>query len=327
MTFKPSTWIPVLQKDLHWSGMQTTNHSVQLGMKEYLAKAEEYLCFELAEELQAGDYDDKPLLWKAMVHRRALDLIQNHRELQEHVTMKVIEQIEAQALYHYAGCETTEEMLTQEASGKKGGWLNNLINLNRIFEHAKSIGTKFSEPADNTGEVFVQVSPEEYLRRRENRDGSSRLNRLKKTIPTFRKLFGFVEKYSLVPQLESEAATELAPKVEAEKLGEAVREQVTKEQASLATGVFQAAADHRLTLAEFDNKIDIGQTKVMFQADRPNGHTKWLVVGTLTDDQFVKFKDRNYYSAIIQTGDDHLVSKILNSTSIEIPSSSLTDGV
>lgn len=300
--FKPSEWIPIGPDELSYVGMNADDNSMKLGTKDYLNQAENYLRWELAEELAAGEYDGKPLRWRAMVFRKATALIENHRFLQDHIMVELLNKIEEEALFHHAGQSTAEEMLEHEAEGSSSSYRNNMLNLARIVRYAKQINTKFIEPIDNTCEEFTQIDPDEWFRRKTNRDGSSRLRRLRTAIPEFRRLFGLDKNNSYVPDLKAEAEQEAINNgVEDENLPEEIARRTRGKQRIFAGNIFKAAADHSLTSAQYEQKINIRESKPVIHAHPPNGQgPTWLVNSSMTDPQFGSFKDRNKYAAIFE---------------------------
>lgn len=285
--------------ELHYSAKNISAEVIGQGVKEWKEKAEKTLEYELAEEIQAGEYDGKPLLWKALVHSKTLDLLDSHSDMSDAISMAVITVIEDEALYHYAGCETAEEFFNAIGSQKKGSQRYDLLNLARIAQWCKSKNVQLLEPSDNTADHWVSVSLDQWFVS-ENKDGVVRQKRLRAALPELRRVTGQARE-NYVEVLTEEVKKELLLEEVPEKDREAeISRRLLAKQKELVTNILNAAADHTMTTDDYKIKLNARDTKpviVIYQNGNDSWHVREFV---MTDRQKERFFQQNQFSAIIK---------------------------
>lgn len=166
--------------EVHYSAWTTSEqYKITKAAAEYwLRVAHEAMLFELSEEINSGQRQVGSNWWRAQVHRRALELIDADDELRPAYQTRLHQEIEDNALFHYAGYNSAEEWFASEASLKKGGmhyelkWIASVLipwcKANGVF--------KSDEIADNW---FFTVK---------NSNGESRIRRLRDALPELRRV-------------------------------------------------------------------------------------------------------------------------------------------
>jgi len=108
--------------DLHYTvGINIGLNNVERAAKYWLHEAHKSLMYELSEEVYNGEYVPESSKWKSKVHLRALELMEMDDDMRPAYRTKILQVIEDEALYHYAGYESSEEWFASEAGLKKSG--------------------------------------------------------------------------------------------------------------------------------------------------------------------------------------------------------------
>lgn len=314
---------PPNPETIHYAAKKFDKSAIAQGVTAWLAAAEESLRLELAEEVQSGDYDGKEMLWKALVHSKSLDMLDQHEDMADAIRVAIIQVIENEALYHYAGCETCEEFFFTIGSDKSRGERSDLLNLARIATWVKQNNVELYEPVmvnicNRCSHLLKecrcqkpiydkkkmwQESPVDDWFMSNNKDGSSRRRRLRAAVPELRRIIGLNEKESYVPVLQAEIREELEKDNDfpREKIEAEVQQRVIEQQKTFAGNILRGAADHTIKLSDYEQQLNIIRNPKPVIKMYRNGGGKWHVESfEMTDHQMERFMKQNKFSAIIE---------------------------
>ncbi|MFC1976532.1 hypothetical protein ACFLXQ_09050, partial [Chloroflexota bacterium] len=271
--FLPSEWESLRDEidGLHWSlrGDKATG----LAAQELLVTAEDELRIELEEELKAGEYDDKPLLWRGLVHERAVHLAIEQQDILDGAAVKVLQTINREALFHHTGHESVEEMFRNSGKGTSMGKISNLNGLAATVEWVKANNVPCLEPIDNAARKWKKIDPEQWFRGK-NKDDGSRTHRLIKILPELRRITGQIKKYDYAPLFEAE----IRPEIEADdtipwdRKENEIERQVRNELVTVMANALKQVADHGKTTTEVQEYFNgVRNAKPVIPVTSPNG--------------------------------------------------------
>jgi len=290
---------PPSPDDLHYSSKKVTSETIADAVKEWTQRADEVLQFELAEEIQAGDYKGKPKLWKALVYLKTLDLLDAHKDMSDSISVDLISTIEDEALYHYAGAESAEEFFNAMGSQAGGSARYDLLNMARVSRWCESANVELLEPVDNAASAWTPVPINQWFLGK-NQDGTVRHKRLRVALPELRRITGMA-KTNYIEVLQAEVDRELdEEKVEEKDREEVGRARLHLKQKTLVEGILNQAANHTLSNEEYKETLNVRNSKPVIVIYK-NGNDTWHVRSfDMTDHQKERFLDRNQFAAIIK---------------------------
>lgn len=156
-------------EDVHYTGKVETAATIKEAAKYWVRQADTVLRYELAEQINAGEFSTASEWWRSETHKRAIELINTDEQLRPGYKADLWKTIEDEALYHHAGFESSEEWFT--SSGKGGGaghdeqwWGSFLIpwcKANGVFKDDAAADLFFLTPVnvDSTGKKKSRYGP------------------------------------------------------------------------------------------------------------------------------------------------------------------------
>jgi len=252
---------PPKPEEVHYSAKVPSSLTVSEAVSHWLHEAKKAILYEYSEEIDAGEMDTTGNWWKAQLHRRALEMIDADDELRPVYQARIYQDIEDNALFHYAGYESAEEWFASEANLKKGGQHYELKALAQIvipWCKAKNI---FKTQADADAWFFTP----------KNKTGESRMRRLRDILPELKRVIANDYKEPLTVQEQRVIVSNALKTVAGDLPGE--------------------------TLLLDLNEIR-GKTKPVIHLHL-NGDGRWHGQLNLDEHQLERFKLQNKYSAII----------------------------
>jgi hypothetical protein len=261
MTKAPTTTETPKPEEVHYTAKVQSPQNTIEAAQYWINEAHKAMLYELCEEINSGQHQVGSNWWNAQVHRRALEMIEADDTMRPAYRTKIHQTIEDEALFSYAGYESSEEWFASEASLRKGGqasdygfWASILIpwcKANRVF--------KSSQEADRW--FFTPV----------NSDGSSRMAPLRDATPDLRDI---VERgvYDLDPA----------------------------EKRTIVSNILADVADPELSRTEKRAKLNsVREAKMTIQIYK-NGDGRWHVAGDLTEGQKERLEKDLKFSAVIE---------------------------
>ena len=248
--------------EVHYSAKKQSSVTITEAYLYWLVEANKAMLYQLAEEIEAGEYEVGSEWWNAQVHKRALELIQTDETMLPAVKTRILATIENEALYAYAGFESAEEWFACQSSLGRGGqatdykWIASTLipwcKAEQIFDSPASADHWFFTPT--------------------NGDGSSRYGALRDAITDLRDI------------IERDVYPDLAP----------------QEKKTIVTNILGNVADTTKTRSEKRVLLnEVRGAKMVIQIHK-NGDGLWHLTGNLTDHQKERLLKDLKYSAIIE---------------------------